>query len=117
MQPLMTLKFKTGKLKWFRRISLEMIFWIVAFLFLAIAKPADHDGGMHFTFCPLANLGMSWCPGCGLGRSITHLFHGNVMESIKYHWLGIPAVLVISYRIVILGRYEWNKFKNKRKEK
>lgn len=113
----MTLKFKTGKRKWLVRIPLELICWIAAFVFLGVAKPAVYHEGLHFTFCPLANLGMSWCPGCGLGRSITHFFHGNIRESIQYHWLGIPAVLIISYRIVILGRYEWNKIKNKRKEK
>ncbi|WP_090557450.1 DUF2752 domain-containing protein [Pedobacter hartonius] len=108
----MTLKFKTGKVKSFMRIPLELVFWIAAFWFMAIAKPADHHEELHFTFCPLANLGMSWCPGCGLGRAITHFFHGNIRESIHYHWLGIPAVLIISYRIVTLGRYEWKKLKN-----
>jgi len=113
----MTLKFKTDKLKWFTRIPLELVFWMAAFLFMAMAKPAERHEGLHFTFCPLANLGMSWCPGCGLGRAVTHLFHGNLRESIHYHWLGIPAVLIISYRIVTLGRYEWIKLKNKREEK
>ncbi|MET1057626.1 MAG: DUF2752 domain-containing protein [Pedobacter sp.] len=113
----MTLKFKRGKPKWLMRFPLELFFWIAAFIFLAMAKPALHPGDIHFTFCPLANMGVTWCPGCGLGRAITLIFQGSFRESLKYHWLGIPAVLIIGYRIVILGRYQWNKIMNKRKEK
>jgi len=113
----MTLKFKTGKPKRLTRIPLELIFWIAAITFLAIAKPAAHPEDIHFTFCPLANLGMDWCPGCGLGRAMTQVLHGNVRESFNYHWLGLPAVLIIGYRIVTLGRYERNKIMTKRKEK
>ena len=108
----MTLKFKTVKMNWLSRTPLELIFWVTAILLLGIAKPIEHHQGYHFTFCPLANMGLSWCPGCGLGRSITQLFHGNVKESFHFHWLGIPAVLIIGYRIVTLGRYEWEKIKN-----
>jgi|GEM_PF-198648 len=97
----MTLKFKTGQIK---QVPVELIFWITALALLAIAEPRDHTQVNHFSFCPLANLGLSWCPGCGLGRSITQFFHGNLKESIHQHWLGIPAVLIISYRIVTLGR-------------
>jgi hypothetical protein len=117
MQPLMTLKFKTGKPKWLIYIPLELIFWIAAFLFLAMAKPAAHPEDVHFTFCPLANLGLHWCPGCGLGRAITLIFHGSIMESFQYHWLGIPAVLIISYRMVTLLQYEGKKIMTNRKEK
>jgi hypothetical protein len=82
-----------------------------------MAKPALHPEDIHFTFCPLASAGLHWCPGCGLGRAITLIFHGSLRESLKYHWLGIPAVLIISYRIVTLWGYQWNKIMNKRKEK
>jgi len=117
MQLLMTLKFKTGKPNWLMRIPLELIFWIAAFVFLAMAKPAAHPEEIHFTFCPLANLGLGWCPGCGLGRAITLIFHGSIRESFHFHWLGIPAVLIISLRMVTLLRYERIKILNNRKEK
>ena len=85
------------------RIPAELIFWIAALVLLAAADPGHHNGGQHFTLCPLANLGLSWCPGCGLGRSVTHLFHGHITESFHYHWLGIPTVMIIGYRIMVLG--------------
>lgn len=105
-------------MKWLSRIPLELILWVTAILLLGAADPADHFPTNHFTLCPLANLGLSWCPGCGLGRSLIQLLHGNVTRSIQYHWIGIPALLIIGYRIFILGRYEIKKvINNKNKEK
>ena len=113
----MTLKFKTGKPKWLSGIPLELLVWIAAFISLAMAEPAAHPGEVHFTFCPLANMGLHWCPGCGLGRAMTLIFHGSIRDSLDYHWLGIPAVLIISYRIVTLLQYERKKLMTNRKEK
>ena len=90
-------------------VPLELILWVSALILLGTARPALHHEEKHFTFCPLANMGLSWCPGCGLGRSVTHFLHGNVLESIRFHWLGIPAVLIIGYRIIVLVRYEMKK--------
>lgn len=81
-------------------LPIELIFWISALILLALAQP----GGAHFTLCPLANLGIEWCPGCGLGRSITYLFHGNFKQSWHLHWLAIPALGILAYRIFQLSR-------------
>ncbi|RZK43900.1 MAG: DUF2752 domain-containing protein [Pedobacter sp.] len=83
-----------------RSLPLELVFWISALVLLATADPHAH----HFSLCPLANIGIEWCPGCGLGRSISALFHGDVQESFTFHWFGIPALLVILYRTLSLGR-------------
>ncbi|WP_245681362.1 DUF2752 domain-containing protein [Arcticibacter eurypsychrophilus] len=53
--------------------------------------------------CPLANLGLTWCPGCGLGRSIASILHGNLSQSFHYHWFGIPGLLILISRISSLG--------------
>jgi Protein of unknown function (DUF2752) len=78
-----------------KRQFLELVFWVSAIVLLATANPHEH----HFSLCPLANLGFDWCPGCGLGRSIIALFHGDIYASLKYHWFGIPALFIILYRI------------------
>lgn len=83
-----------------KRLPLELFFWILALVLLATADPHAH----HFSLCPLANLGIEWCPGCGLGRSISALFHGEIKESLNFHWLGIPALMVIGYRIITLSK-------------
>lgn len=87
-----------------KRIPLELIFWIAALLLLATADPHNHGETQHFTLCPLANMGLSWCPGCGIGRSLTQLFHGNFAESFALHWFGLPALLIICWRIGVLTR-------------
>ncbi|OCX50510.1 hypothetical protein BEL04_22295 [Mucilaginibacter sp. PPCGB 2223] len=79
--------------------NFELIFWVAALLCLSLASPSSNT---HFTLCPLKLMGFGWCPGCGLGHSIIYLFHGQVSASLHAHWLGIPAVVVIFYRITQL---------------
>ena len=97
-------------------LPLELIFWTTALILLAIAKPEGNLHSSHFTLCPLANLGIDWCPGCGLGRSITHLFHGDLNASLQSHLMGIPAVLIIGYRVLTLAKANnYRKLINKEK--
>jgi hypothetical protein len=77
----------------------ELVFWVAALVSLAFANPA---GPVHFSLCPLKAMGITWCPGCGLGHSISWLFRGNVRNSLQAHWLGIPALCIIPYRIYTL---------------
>lgn len=78
----------------------ELICWITGLLLLYCMDPHEH----HFTLCPLGHMGFQWCPGCGLGRSIALLMHGELAASWRMHWLGVPALLVIGHRIYILLR-------------
>ncbi|MBB5437128.1 hypothetical protein HDC92_000796 [Pedobacter sp. AK017] len=91
-------------MKTLKHIPFELIFWIGAMILLATANPDKHGDAQHFTLCPLANMGFSWCPGCGIGRSITQVFHGNFTESFAHHWFGVPALLIICWRIGVLIR-------------
>jgi len=85
------------KLIWYNK---EAIIWITALVFLAVSSPDHH----HYTLCPISNLGFSFCPGCGLGHSITNIFHGNFSASFQAHPLGFAALILITYRIVTLIR-------------
>jgi hypothetical protein len=49
-------------------------------------------------------MGFKFCPGCGLGHSISYLFHGDIQESFSTHPLGIFAVIIILCRIYNLFR-------------
>ncbi|MCK6616048.1 MAG: DUF2752 domain-containing protein [Cyclobacteriaceae bacterium] len=82
-----------------KRIPREAVIWLVALLALALTDP---QAGGHFTLCPLAQAGATFCPGCGLGRSISLFFHGDFAESWRMHPLGIVTVIVLSYRIISL---------------
>jgi len=79
----------------------ELAFWTAALLALALANPGSQS---HFTLCPLKLLGFKWCPGCGLGHSISFLLHGDIQRSFHAHWLGVPALFLIVYRIYILAK-------------
>lgn len=86
----------------FKIINPEVIIWSAALIYLAFLNDADVT---HFSICPLSNLGIDSCPGCGLGKSITLFFNGDISGSFNTHLLGIPAVLILTYRIVSLVRF------------
>jgi len=81
-----------------KRINIELIFLIGGLIYLAFMNPSE----THFSLCPIKNLGFSFCPGCGLGHSISYLFHGQIQESFHHHPLGIFALGVILMRILKL---------------
>jgi hypothetical protein len=86
---------------WYRK---EAVIWIVALTALAISNPSDH----HYTLCPLHNVGWDFCPGCGIGRSISYLFHLQLEKSFLAHPLGIPAVVILIHRVTKLIRKPFN---------
>ncbi|WP_256002704.1 DUF2752 domain-containing protein [Pedobacter deserti] len=95
-------------MKWFSQMPLELTFWVMAIVLLATAEPVTHHDANHLTLCPVALLGLDWCPGCGIGRGITQVLHGNITESWNHHKLAIPALLVIACRVVDLSGFRRN---------
>ncbi len=81
-----------------KKWPLELIIWSGSLLMFAVSYP----GPDHFTLCPLENSGITWCPGCGLGRSISYLLHGDIALSLSQHWLGIPAFIILIRRVLQL---------------
>jgi len=90
-----------------KRFPPEAIFWFTALVLLGVYYPdADH----HFTLCPFAWTGFSFCPGCGLGRSISYAFHGEFRQAFQAHPLGIFAILVLSFRIIQLTKNHYYQY-------
>lgn len=87
---------------------LELTVWITALLSLAMMEPS----GNHFSFCIFRLFGFDQCPGCGIGHSISYLFHGDLSASVSSHPLGIFAVIVILFRISVLIKIHFIKTKN-----
>jgi hypothetical protein len=83
-----------------KHFPVELACWTSALAVLAFSNPT----ASHFSLCPLANLGIKWCPGCGLGHSIAAFLHGDVRLSLHYHWFGIPATAILIHRTVPLTR-------------
>jgi hypothetical protein len=84
-----------------KRIPVELLVWITGLALLAVTGLVDG----HFTLCPLKNAGWNFCPGCGLGHSISLLFNGELRASLEAHPLGIFAVIVLSFRILNLTKH------------
>lgn len=89
--------------------NIEPIFWIAGLVFLALQNPASPFSSM----CLFDFIGIKNCLGCGIGTSISYLFDGNIMLSIQTHYLGIPAVMAIAFRLFEIGKMNYKKFNNK----
>jgi hypothetical protein len=83
-----------------KKIPLELLIWLGAFIWLYNLQ-IDKES---ISICPIHGLGFSWCPGCGLARSVSLLMHGHVHASFELHWLGFPVFAVLIYRIIQLTK-------------
>lgn len=79
----------------FIRNNLEVSFWIFAIFLLAFSNPHEK----HYSLCLFDQMGFPYCPGCGIGHSISYFFHGKISASFQAHPLGMIATLIILYRI------------------
>lgn len=77
-----------------KRIPPELVLWPMALLALAIMHP-DRP---FISFCPLKWLGIPFCPGCGLGRSVSYLLHGDLAASWHTHKFGVLALPILLHR-------------------
>lgn len=84
-----------------RRIPPEAVVWTAGLVALACTDP--NAGGL-FDLCLFKAMGFSFCPGCGLGHAVAHLFRGEWIASFHAHPLGLPAVAVLGHRIGTLVR-------------
>ena len=84
----------------------ELSFWVSSLTLLALMSPSTDP---HFSFCVFKLLGINFCPGCGLGHSISYFFHGNIKSSFSSHPLGIFAVIVILFRVYKLSIHLFSK--------
>jgi len=72
--------------------------WILlagVLLAMALINPYEHT----HTLCLFENLGITFCPGEGFGRSVALLVRGEWLESFQMHPLGIPGATIILHRI------------------
>lgn len=68
---------------------------------MALMDPVSTTGP---SFCLFDQLGVSFCPGDGLGHSIAFLFRGQFYNSLEANLLGPIAVAVLAGRIIHLIR-------------
>ncbi len=96
-------------LRFFSVINPEALIWISGILVLAFI---DVDGSSHFSVCPFKNIGIDFCPGCGLGKSIHYLLSLEIEKSLSAHPLGLFAFAVLFRRIYELMKISFINSKN-----
>ena len=82
-----------------RSLPTELLFWLGGLAYLAFIDP---EGSGLPSLCILKAVGITYCPGCGMGASISYVLHGDVSMSMASHPLGIFALIVIVHRIILL---------------
>jgi hypothetical protein len=101
----LSLSVKHIALNWRRSGLPEATCWVLGMLALVLMDPA---GAHLFSLCPLSWVLEAGCPGCGLGHSIAFLFRGDWQASWEAHPLGVPALLILGWRIIILLRQHYH---------
>lgn len=77
---------------------IELLFWLAAIVLLFFLNTDDAQPSL----CAFRWIGIEHCPGCGLGHSIHHALHGRFAQSFNEHLMGLPALIIILYRIIQL---------------
>jgi len=99
------------KLRKFMKIHFEWVVLAGGLFLLAIMSP--YDNGQSFCLIELA--GYDFCPGKGLGHSIAFFFRGEFQNSFHAHFMGPPAILILSFRILFLLKQNLT-YKKKKKD-
>ena len=102
-----TLKVKNSFSIFFKLIPLEAAVWIIALVLLIINDPGNAHAS---SLCPVHNLGLDFCPGCGLGTSISYAFRGQFEASFSSHPLGMFAILILASRVYTLLRKSYKEY-------
>lgn len=77
--------------------------WVAFFIGLVLmASMNPYETGE--TFCLFERIGISFCPGKGLGHSIAFLFRGEFTQALHANMLGPVAVIILSLRIMSIWK-------------
>ena len=90
----------TGILGRLHAVPVEAWVWAAGLAALACADP---NGPGLLRLCLFDALGWPYCPGCGLGHAVAHLFRGEFAASFAAHPLGLFAVAVLAGRVARLA--------------
>lgn len=74
----------------------EIAAFSMGLLLLALMDPEAANGP---GFCIFEQLGVSFCPGDGLGHSIAYSFRGDIGKALQSHILGPASIIIIAGRI------------------
>ncbi len=76
--------------------------WIALSLGLTAMAVMNPYIGNGTSWCLFESLGITFCPGDGLGHSVAYLFRGDYILAIEANLMGPAAVAVIISRVLYL---------------
>ncbi|MDZ7660273.1 DUF2752 domain-containing protein [Fodinibius sp.] len=88
----------------------EIAAFSVGLLLLALMDPKTASGP---GLCLLENLGFQYCPGDGLGHSISFIIRGEFDNALEANILGPFALIVLSGRVFYLFSKNYLNHNNK----
>lgn len=77
----------------------EVLAFATGLILLALMNPVAANGP---SLCLFDQLGISFCPGDGLGHSISYIFRGEVYKALEVNMLGPFTLIILSGRIFYL---------------
>jgi len=88
-------------------LHFEWIALTTGLLLMALLDPFSSSESL----CVVHRFGFDFCPGCGLGKSISHTFRGDLSASFAAHPAGLFAILVIIGRVISIfhRNHKYNK--------
>ncbi len=84
----------------FIRTHLEWVVFLGGLILLANMETPNSGHSL----CLFEWAGFEFCLGDGLGHSIAYLFQGNINSSLESNFMGPIAVIVLSFRILIIWK-------------
>ncbi len=100
-----------SKIKYIFKNYFEIAAFSLGLALLAFMDPSSTAG---FDLCLFDQLGISFCPGDGLGHSISYTFQGDINNALNANILGPFSIIILSSRIVYLIH---KRFKNPNNQK
>lgn len=91
-------KISMKKTETFKRLFFLHFEWVAlaaGLILMALLDPAEPAA----SFCPIDRIGLQFCPGEGLGKSIAFAFRGDLTASVASHPAGIAAIFIMTGRI------------------
>lgn len=88
---------------WDMRLIKKHLEWMVfsaGLLLLAFMNPENAGTSL----CFFEWVGINFCPGEGLGHSITHTFRGDISKAFQAHMAGPAAVFILSGRVIYIWK-------------
>lgn len=86
-------------MKLFFRKYFEATVFAAGLFLLALMDPSVTNGP---SLCLFEQLGFTFCPGDGLGHSISYTFRGDISSALESNILGPFAILILITRIIYL---------------